>query len=337
VVSREGSGSAAASLTGAEFDRLVDYLADALEPHDAAQVRRLVTEEPRWSSAHTALVRSDALVRDALAGAAVPAVAMPADVAARIDDALRDLARTPDLDSVPSVAGLDSVVIVPSSVSSLAAARARRRRLISTISAAAAAVVAVVGGVSVAANRFGAADKAASTSALDNAGPAQAPSPREAGSATDAPAMSLPGSATFLASGTNYSMETLGSAMAPLAAAAEPAEGAGRSTNIATPQYAGNIATPQYADKQLGPVPPAVRDGAPVALTRLLDPAALSACLDAIRTFTPGWVATIDYARFAGEPALVVLVRSGVTSTAVAVGPDCGRSGADQKGSASGP
>ena len=334
-MSREGSGSAAASLTGAEFDRLVDYLADALEPHDAAQVRRLVTEEPRWSSAHTALVRSDALVRDALAGAAVPAVAMPADVAARIDDALRDLARTPDLDSVPSVAGLDSVVIVPSLVSSLAAARARRRRLISTISAAAAAVVAVGGGVSVAANLFGAADKAASTSALDNAGPAQAPSPREAGSATGAPAMSLPGSATFLASGTNYSMETLGSAMAPLAAAAEPAEGA--DSNIATPQYAGNIATPQYADKQLGPVPPAVRDGAPVALTRLLDPAALSACLDAIRTFTPGWVATIDYARFAGEPALVVLVRSGVTSTAVAVGPDCGRSGADQKGSASGP
>jgi hypothetical protein len=47
----------------------------------------------------------------------------------------------------------------------------------------------------------------------------------------------------------------------------------------------------------------------------------------------PGVVTSVDYAQFAGQPALVVLVQQTGGRTAVAVGPDCGSTGPDQKAS----
>src|ERR1700730_979120 len=88
-------GSDATNLTEAELDRLADYLADVLEPADAAEVALLVVDEPRWSVAHQALVTADNTVRTELADLATAGLTMPADVAARLDDALRGLTRTP--------------------------------------------------------------------------------------------------------------------------------------------------------------------------------------------------------------------------------------------------
>jgi hypothetical protein len=41
-------------------------------------------------------------------------------------------------------------------------------------------------------------------------------------------------------------------------------------------------------------------------------------------------VAVVDFARFEGDPALIMVVRNGAVSTVVAVGPDCGNGGADE-------
>jgi hypothetical protein len=39
----------------------------------------------------------------------------------------------------------------------------------------------------------------------------------------------------------------------------------------------------------------------------------------------------LDYARFEGQPALMIVVRQAASSTIIAVGPDCGVLGADEK------
>ncbi|MDT5026135.1 MAG: hypothetical protein QOE61_2561 [Micromonosporaceae bacterium] len=331
-MSRAQGGSDAAGLTDEEFDRLADYLADALEPPDAAEVYRLVAEDPRWSTAHAALAEADAAVREILAGPIYAVGPMPADIAARLDDALRDVARTshPSVTDMPtprvsSTAGLGSVTssATRSSAtrsspagSSLAAARAKRRRFVTGIAAAAAAAVAIVGGLVVSANLFDRAQQstAAPQSAVDGAG---------APSKADVPAPSAAAAPTepvLLASGSDYSLTTLDQLSAPRTAF-------GVSPGVSAQDSAKH-------SNGIGPVPQAVREGAPEPLARLLDRAALSACLDAIRAINPGSVAAVDYARFAGSPALVVLVERGNTSTVVAVGPNCGRFGADQRGAA---
>jgi hypothetical protein len=332
VVSRAQGGSDAAGLTEEELDRLADYLADALDPPDAAEVRRLVGEDPRWSTAHEALTAADAAVRELLAGPIYVAGPMPADIAARLDSALRDVARTsatdvpaPRVSSVAGVGSITSSATGPSptepsqnasspAASSLAAARAKRRRFVTGIAAAAAAVVAIVGGLAATTNLFDRAQQstAGAGSAQDSAG-----SPNRADAAAPS-AAAAPTEPIFLASGSDYSMTTLGQLSSPHQAFGASA----------------GVSAQDTAKHGIGPVPQPVREGAPAPLARLLDRTALSACLDAIRAINPGSVVAVDYARFAGSPALVVLVEQGNTSTAVAVGPDCGRSGADQKGAA---
>jgi hypothetical protein len=56
----------------------------------------------------------------------------------------------------------------------------------------------------------------------------------------------------------------------------------------------------------------------------------LEQCLEAVRVVQPGVVLAGDFARYEGNPALILLVRDGNASTAVAVGPSCGVAGADE-------
>jgi hypothetical protein len=69
----------------------------------------------------------------------------------------------------------------------------------------------------------------------------------------------------------------------------------------------------------------------PDALRRLAEPAARSACLGAIERAYRGTVTAVDYARFQGSPALVVLLTRTDASLArpwvVVVGPRCGDGG----------
>ena len=72
-------------------------------------------------------------------------------------------------------------------------------------------------------------------------------------------------------------------------------------------------------------------EAVPTELRRLQDPVARAACLNAVVEYG-GQVALVDYARFEGRPALVVIVdgtRLGAGKRLViAVGPDCGIGGA---------
>jgi hypothetical protein len=80
--------------------------------------------------------------------------------------------------------------------------------------------------------------------------------------------------------------------------------------------------------------PNRVIEGAPGPLFRLTDPDALRGCLDTVLTSHPGTVTALDYAMYQGQPALVILVRQVSGSVVVAVGPDCGIGGANEKAAA---
>ncbi len=168
--------------------------------------------------------------------------------------------------------------------------RRRGWRVAAGVVAAAAVVAAVFGGVT--ALRGGsqyAATSGANKDARSNAG----------GSAVTAPQLSGPATAVT-ASGTDYTHATLG--QAGLVAAPYSAK---------APAAAGN------ADELS--VPP--------ALARLTDPAARSACLAAIVAADGGTPTSVDYARYQGQPALIVVL-SGGAKRVVAAGPSCGQPGA---------
>jgi hypothetical protein len=72
----------------------------------------------------------------------------------------------------------------------------------------------------------------------------------------------------------------------------------------------------------------------PAALSRLTAPAALAACLAAIRRLVGDAAPptrSVDFARFGGVPALVVTLADGLPGRpqVLVVGPDCGAGGAD--------
>ncbi|MGH3655302.1 MAG: anti-sigma factor family protein [Micromonosporaceae bacterium] len=70
----------------------------------------------------------------------------------------------------------------------------------------------------------------------------------------------------------------------------------------------------------------------PRGLERLASPAELRGCLSAISTLYDGQVQNVDYARFEGEPALIVSIRqSGDGERVVVAGPNCRQSDADEK------
>jgi hypothetical protein len=195
-------------------------------------------------------------------------------------------------------------------VSSLDAARARRvRRWRTGIGVAAAGVALVGGGYSV----FGSSvfpESASPTSArgmADNAGSAPG-----APAAAPPVAMGAPPGVPAVSSGTDYRLDTLGSlARTAYAAAGAAAEDAGtlKSTEV----------------------PRSVAEAAPGPLARLTGADALATCLGAVLALHPGTVTALDYARFSGEPALVIVVRQVAGTLVVAVGDECGLAGADEK------
>jgi hypothetical protein len=65
----------------------------------------------------------------------------------------------------------------------------------------------------------------------------------------------------------------------------------------------------------------------PAGLARLLDPQARASCLNLATAGDPGVVQLVDYARFASQPALVIVVREVTGHRVYAVGADCGQPG----------
>jgi hypothetical protein len=231
-----------------------------------------------------------------------------ADVNVRADISAAAAApmRMPDDVAAQIDAAIRRLAPLGATVVSIDAARGKRRRAFTAgIAAAAATVVAVMGGIALNSDLFRSESSPMSA-------PGEGQVARDAPSAP-APAVSafeadpgLAGGARVLASGTDYRLDTL----PQLAAQVPPA---GQSTDNKTGE------SPQFANGE-----------APSALARLTTPAGLADCLRAVAAVHPGAAVLLDFARFTGQPALVIVVRQADSSKIIVVGPDCGVSGTDE-------
>lgn len=307
-----------------DLDRLADYISGALDgTPDEAAVARLVATDPDWTRAHAALVAAEAFVRADLAVLADEPEPMPADVMARLDAAFTaepplsqpssseaDAATSED-DTAPARPHLS---VLPGGLT--APAPSPRRRPWRPVAAVAAGLVVVGLGVSALAPRLG---QTQDTSGLtsSSAGGAAAKVPPSAGQV---------GSPGLRASGLDYDATTL----AALGSAPLVAKDAGPARSEAGPNAMG--AAPSAAAGSPANIP--------APLHRLAEADARTACLQAILALYGGTTTLVDYARFQGSPALVVLLDGarGVTGQkwVVVVGPECGSGGviADQRYSA---
>jgi hypothetical protein len=283
-----------------DLDLLADFAAGVLDPSDTAQVAHLVATDDRWAAALTAVRAADDLVRAELSDLARSSFEpMPADVALRLDEAFRDAGGS-------------------SPIGSLAAARSRRTRrsrYLMGFAAAAATLVLVLFGVTVTRGLVGtegttsaqhapAGGRDANSGESGGGVPDIAPTPS---AVAQPPNLTTGEQLTLVATNVNYTLDAL------------------RELSL-SPQEPDD-ASVSSSREAIVVVPSPVRRAAPAALARLTDPAALRACLLAIRTAHPGTAVLVDFANFEGQPALIVSLR-GKTPTTVAVGPECGVGGA---------
>jgi hypothetical protein len=288
-----------------DLDRLADYAAGALEGADEAAVAHLLHTDAAWRSAYAALVAADDLVRTQLRAEAHRRLEpMPADVVVRIDAALAELAPS---GAAPARHRVAEVVPL--------ASHTRRRRLTVGFASAAAAVILVIGGVGVLGNSL------AKSSRENSAAMAPAEGQRVPNGAGDAAAPPAPtalfGTGRAASTGTNY--DAVG--LAGLAAAAA------RSSYLALPSPIPFSGT-SSPTKAMAPEAPTDKAAVPPSLHGLAQQTQLATCLSAIQRLYPGTVALLDYARYLGQPALIVVIATEGHTTAVAVGPQCGVSGA---------
>jgi len=276
-------------VTDVDLDRLADYLGGALDgTPEAATVAHLVASDPRWAQAHVFLLAADLAVRADLGELAAESEPVPADVRDRISSALAAQAGRPSNRSTRAPAHR---------------ADQRRRRWIVGLSAAAAAVAIGLGAVIALPVLSGSQHQSTNSAAAP-----LSPDSAEAGkSRTDvgAPAAGQP--PILLATGTDYTPITLGGLSAL----------AGRNGGASQRAAAPGVGSVQADNASV-----------PGDLGRLLDPTARANCLNAIIGVYGGSVSLIDYARFQGAPAMVVLL-SGVARAqgrqwAVVVGARCG-------------
>ena len=116
-------------------------------------------------------------------------------------------------------------------------------------------------------------------------------------------ALSMP-PGTVLHSGTDYSRQSL-----PAAGGAQAASSNNRNPAGPAPAAPGDVA------------------GSAADLRRLDDPQALRECLAAIVAAHGGTPSVVDYARFEGRPALVVVLSGSGGRRIVVAGPQCGVAG----------
>jgi hypothetical protein len=283
-------------VTGAEFrgvdiDLLADYIGGALAgTPDESVVATLIADDPAWRDAYESLSGGMAAVQAEL-GQFEPEP-MPDDVAARLEEAFA----APRMTLVRDAG--DAADAVREKEFDLAKRRAGRRlRWVTPIAVAAGAVAFVGFGLDYLAGRdTSSADKAATTAG----GAADSAARRDNNAPAPARAESGPGAAVagkgeaprppqILATGTNYSAQTLALAPAQILSSRSAA--------------------------------------APAPLARLNATATLQQCLDLIAAANgagPITTETVDYAKFEGKPAIVVRFTAGNGAWAWASGPSCG-------------
>ncbi|MEV0131279.1 hypothetical protein AB0H83_22770 [Dactylosporangium sp. NPDC050688] len=286
------------TFSDADFDLLADFVGGALDgTPEADDVRRLISTDEGWAEAYGALVTAEVVVRDQLTELGAVPVPVPADVEQRLNAALQAAVLAPK----PDAPVLD-----------LARAREARRRRTQrwVVGLATAAAVLVCGGigVTVVMDQQSASRDTVTSSADGGKGEA---APQQLPPSTSGTRSSTRSDAALVASGQDYGPSSVGQLAQ---ASPPPAAIAGEGSDNAD------------ASKSAKPNP------VPEELRRLQDPVARAACLNAVVGEYGGQVALVDYARFEGRPALVVIV-DGTRLAAgrrlvLAVGPDCGIGGA---------
>jgi hypothetical protein len=300
-----GADFTGADFTGVDIDLLADYVGGALDgAPDHARVAALIVAEPAWRDAHSLLSGGMAEVATGLHEWGAEAEPMPADVAARLESALADPVDDQPAGE-PAAATPRLVSVRESGLDRRRKSRRRQTRWGASLAAAAAAVaVAGVGIAYLGGNSSSSSDTATSSAA------GVAAAPRKA---------ALPSAGSITSTNRDYTAESLQS------------DGV---TEI-TPFSAGNGAVPQApsspADRgESSSKSMAAGEGLTGGLTRLRPPAALQACLDAIGAANGAGtisVQSVDYARFAGSPALIVHFTAANGAWAWASGPSCGLPG----------
>lgn len=279
-----------------DLDLLADYVGGALDGTPAAtDVGERIRTDIAWAAAHAQLVTAFGDVSTRLRELDEQPGPMPAEVWTRLEAALA--AEEPLPAAAPPASAQRPVHRAPAD--NRPAGRAATRRRIWAPVLVGLAIFAALGiGVSVlrplvtGSQNEGAADSKAGAPAAGQATPVLA-----------------------VSTGRDYTDSTLvqatdfGNASA-LSARSGAAESNGRSQ---TPSPLWSFASP-----------------VPTDLSRLATPDALNQCLQAVSGVLPGDVVGVDFARYAGTPALIVVIRSADDSRWVGVtGPDCGRNGPD--------
>jgi hypothetical protein len=290
-------------LTWEELDELADFTEGVLNDSEAARVAALVRTDGRWAAALAALTEAAPVTLGALQTAAQVPTAIPEDVAARLDAALAHGPSQPGASPRRPPGGHAGAArpggaTRPSSTGPGRRSRGRRTAGI----AAVLALIVVVGGGALTLSRT----LRPSTSASNSAAVANAPNPPRVGLALPTPMGDVPGQGAaqpprLLASGMDYRPDTL-----HLLVDAPPTAPA-----VTLNADKANLSVTQ-------------------ALAGLTTDGGFAACVASVGLVHPGQVRLADYARYAGQPALVLVVVSGATSTVVAVGSGCGGAGADE-------
>ncbi|MEV6814916.1 hypothetical protein [Micromonospora sp. NPDC051296] len=330
--------------SGVDHDLLADYLGGALDgTPEAAEVARLVAEDPAWAQAHALLAPAVAGVRAELAEWAGPAPEMPSAVADRILAALdaADPAETSSADDPEATGDPDAVPIgaKPAAVpaqplggprrpsrtirpgqerSAPTRPGRRRRRWARVAGPVALAAVAVVGlGALQLARPNQGVDSTAGTALSDQGASPVVPHAYDSRESEERATAAEPERSWTMAQG-------------PFEIVSPPQ----RSGTDYTPQALAKARPAPTMEQFSSPAGPgaAMEDGGRLAgpgdLARLGDQAALSACLAEISAEhgeEPLVFNVIDYARFQGFPALVIRFTdvSGAYWAWVS-GPECG-------------
>ncbi|GAA1636083.1 hypothetical protein [Catellatospora bangladeshensis] len=288
-------------MTTVDHDLLADYVGGALEgTPDEARVAELIAADPAWQAAADELRGALALVSADLAVLSATPEPMPADVAARFDALLASSEFAPVPAAAPRAGVGERTLDRSDRPSRPGAARRPRRRWV--MPTAVAAGVLALAGIVLPLGPLGM-------------------SAQEAGTMADAPAAApaAAGPVPAYASGSDYLRESMREGMRAAASAksSPDAELFSTPTDSASP---GDVAALSYDLHR-----------APAGLARLTaSPDALARCLDAVRTAVPGTVTSVDFARFEGRPAVVMMVDTASGRLWFVAGPGCGVNGPDE-------
>ncbi|NUT32365.1 MAG: hypothetical protein HOV79_04735 [Hamadaea sp.] len=299
-----------------DLDLLADYVGGALASAEAERVGERIRTDRDWATAHAELAAAFAEVDAALSAEAAAVEPMPDAVWARLTSAFAAEPEPGAPDAVPTSAAwappearvgepvrelhVPQGTRAPVDNRPAARSRASRRRRWVPVLAGLALFVALGLGIPALAPLFSARnDGSLSGGKADT--PASAP-------------LSLP--PVSVVSGRDYTAQTLVLATdfgdvltfsaGPSTEAAQGTDGSAKSARSSAPV--------------VSPVPS--------PLARLAEPAALSGCLQALSGVAPGEVLGVDFARYQGAPALIVVTRDTAGERWAAVtGPDCGIGG----------